>query len=334
MRNLTTELQDTARSSATPIVELLRHAKLVAARLDATEKAVWVDRELNGYDVTADIPDYRDIASELRFRQNGQPWTRIQLPADNQIRQFYARFKCPLPIVKVVECANMQGVPLFMLPEEELSAWSGVFGAAIAHVEIARWVSKTDMSCIIDRVRGLVFDWAVDLEAKRQGTSMPPIGEKARGSAIHVGTVNTLVSGDGALVSSASDSPGATMPFAATINSPHAVTIAGAGDVTQHLRQAIGKVAAAGLDVATQIQGLHDAIDAASGLTAEQRKESAEQLLCLAEAVATPEHRRTPRAVLKAVAANLRSTLSLSADVAQVVAILFPPVMAYLALAT
>lgn len=53
------EIQDAAVSNSSPITELLRRCKILAARLGSAEFGAWVDNELNGYNDRNALPEYR-----------------------------------------------------------------------------------------------------------------------------------------------------------------------------------------------------------------------------------------------------------------------------------
>lgn len=53
------KIQDAAVSSDSPITDLLRNCKVLAARLGSQELGQWADRELNGYPDKESLPAYR-----------------------------------------------------------------------------------------------------------------------------------------------------------------------------------------------------------------------------------------------------------------------------------
>jgi AbiTii len=59
--SLLREIQDAATSGATPLADVLRKCKILAARLQNKAFARWVDLELNGYPENEPLPSYRVI---------------------------------------------------------------------------------------------------------------------------------------------------------------------------------------------------------------------------------------------------------------------------------
>lgn len=58
------DIQDSAVSSTTPVTDLLRRCKLLAARLGSVEFGAWVDHELSGYPSKDTLPPYRILRVE------------------------------------------------------------------------------------------------------------------------------------------------------------------------------------------------------------------------------------------------------------------------------
>lgn len=57
--SLLRDIQDAAVAGNTSVTEVLRRCKVLAARLRSSEFERWVDQELNGYESSAELPDYR-----------------------------------------------------------------------------------------------------------------------------------------------------------------------------------------------------------------------------------------------------------------------------------
>lgn len=59
--SLLREIQSAAIDSDVPLTTLLRKCKVLAARLGNEELKSWIDSELNGYESTDDLPEYRVV---------------------------------------------------------------------------------------------------------------------------------------------------------------------------------------------------------------------------------------------------------------------------------
>ncbi len=62
--SLLRDIQETAVSADSDVATLLRKCKILAVRLGNTEFRKWVDQELNGYDDSTSLPEYRKLQVE------------------------------------------------------------------------------------------------------------------------------------------------------------------------------------------------------------------------------------------------------------------------------
>jgi AbiTii len=61
LTSLVLELQNDARCSSSPILDLLRNALVVATKLNLLDFQKWINQELDGYDRINEAPDYRFV---------------------------------------------------------------------------------------------------------------------------------------------------------------------------------------------------------------------------------------------------------------------------------
>jgi len=180
------EIQNAAVASETPITDLLRRCKILAARLGSKDFAEWVDRELNGYNTKEELPPYRigDVTSLGTFvGAFGRGAKNVPIPPSNipkEWRDFATKtymlqpisafeqllgnpdsgtFQSPWPtdIVKYVSDQIIDGMSL-------ISAWQ----------QIPRGLVVS----LIDSVRNRILSFALDLEKVA-----PQAGEGAVGAA-------------------------------------------------------------------------------------------------------------------------------------------------------
>jgi hypothetical protein len=59
--SLLRDIQDGAADGSVPLSDLLRKTKILSARLDSAQLANWVEKELNGYAASDDLPVYRRV---------------------------------------------------------------------------------------------------------------------------------------------------------------------------------------------------------------------------------------------------------------------------------
>jgi hypothetical protein len=164
MDSLVLELQQLARSAETGIGELLRHAKVVAVKLDLEDARVWIDQEINGYVAQDDVPPYRDIPSELQVRNPFHGWNAVAWGSSGNLQEHFATFKVGLAIAEV-EVAAKSKRPGFALTQPEMDALmqaSDDFGRLPA----MRSVSRASLVGILESVRAKVLDWSLALEKR------------------------------------------------------------------------------------------------------------------------------------------------------------------------
>jgi hypothetical protein len=65
MSSLIEELQRDALDSTISVSDLLRKSLVVAAKLNLEEFRAWVEHELNGYEDTQQVPDYRKVMGRI-----------------------------------------------------------------------------------------------------------------------------------------------------------------------------------------------------------------------------------------------------------------------------
>ena len=79
--SLVEQLQTDEIQRSTPVTDLLRKAKFVAAKLGDSELSAWADHELNGYfDIrTEDLPQYRQLRGEIKWLNPYKGWQSLGL---------------------------------------------------------------------------------------------------------------------------------------------------------------------------------------------------------------------------------------------------------------
>jgi len=162
--SLVLELQRLARTSETGIGELLRHAKVVAVKLDLEDAQLWIDQELNGYVPPAMVPPYRVIPSELQVRNPYHGWNAVDWGGVGNLQEHFATFEVRNTIAEVEVAATAQdpGFGLVQWEIEALKEASEGFGRFPAK----RSVSRASLVGIVEGLRAHVLDWALALEKR------------------------------------------------------------------------------------------------------------------------------------------------------------------------
>src|ERR1700722_15527100 len=75
--SLVEQLQAEALDSSVPVEDLLRKAKIVAAKLDLPDFLTWIEKELGGYSPGDAVPAYRVVSGEVRGWNPYHGWMPI-----------------------------------------------------------------------------------------------------------------------------------------------------------------------------------------------------------------------------------------------------------------
>lgn len=194
MDSLVEQLQADALNPAVPVSTLLRKVKLAAVKLKLPNVEKWVEHELNGY--PDKVPDYRDTIGHPKAFNPYNGWIDIHAPED--LMETLSQVIIAQPISGLEELLANADSNSFFLPYRagQIDALNRAFG--VSYARMAREVSRSQLASVLDRVRTLVLDWALELE--RQGIMGSGISfddrEKRiaqdRNVNIHVGSIGTF----------------------------------------------------------------------------------------------------------------------------------------------
>lgn len=200
MSSLVLELQRIASDGAQALPDVLRKAKLVAAKLKLAEAELWINYELNGYPVGIDVPKYRILHGEVRAYN---PYNGAHIPF---------RWSNPDQQVKMSTVHNRQSIgSLAAVLQSGKGDWVQVpfsdHALARIHANMdesdrewcvpTRWFAASQVESIFDAVRNQILDWTLTLEAQGilgEGMTFTE-AEKGRAAAmthIHIGSIGSV----------------------------------------------------------------------------------------------------------------------------------------------
>jgi AbiTii-like protein len=160
MSSLIEELQLLAVKRETRTSDLLRFAKLVAAKLHVSEASLWVDHELNGYPPGSTLPDYRTVSCRPK-QLTDRGWLPVHFADPEDIRKVSST---------QVNSAVRELEALLDRPDGHLGQ---PFPAGLVEAlrkngfrltEGMYEIGAPQIERILDSVRGRVLDWAIALE--------------------------------------------------------------------------------------------------------------------------------------------------------------------------
>jgi hypothetical protein len=193
MATIVEKLQQAALERKTPVNDLLRHVKFVAAKLGLEDVEHWVEQELNGYERAP--PDYRRVHGTPMALNPVRGWE----PIGGYIEPLsHANVGEPVSALEaLLALPKSRGTLEIRYPDrvrERLDRSNGVQGW-----NYCLRVSPSELERILDRVRTLVLDWALNLEKTGIMGSEDNFDraekEKAQstGTTINIGHIGSLV---------------------------------------------------------------------------------------------------------------------------------------------
>lgn len=205
MTGLVSELQELAIQPDLSVSDLLKMVKLAAVKLKLGPPLEWVERELTGYSDAADIPDYRIVRGSLFA---------------------HTLYQGKLPIAgDPATIASLSTIPLF----EPLGTLESLLNSSSGHELVTKLdqettnrinedngglnspiyvhISPSQLVTVVNRVRYMVLNWAVELEERGvmgEGISFSTTKKgitAAVGQTITIGTLhgalnNAAITGD------------------------------------------------------------------------------------------------------------------------------------------
>ncbi len=166
MGSLVLDLQQEVLKPDCDILNALRKAHLIAAKLKLTEFDSWIQRELNGYKHTQrnDIPEYRNVKGTLKAFNPYHGWIPAQC-LDDEYEQMICEQKMWQPIGELQELYNQSSGSSFIyqFPAGQMEALSSIFDTPIP-MQFALHISSHLLKSIIEKVKNCILEWTIKLE--------------------------------------------------------------------------------------------------------------------------------------------------------------------------
>lgn len=160
MLGLVNQLQADALDSSVSLTTLLRKVKVAAVKLGLTDTLEWVDAELDGY--TKKVPDYREVHGKLKWFNPMRGYLPVAFQ-DNRTANEYEMWPVPESVASLesnLASDNATFVLQMPAPVTNLLSQSVGFRVTSAILEVPRGA----LVSIIEHVRNLVLNWALELE--------------------------------------------------------------------------------------------------------------------------------------------------------------------------
>jgi hypothetical protein len=189
MAGLVLDLQTDAMNGAVRVSDLLRKAKTVSKKLRTPEIDEWIDRELKGYEKTADIPEYRRIHGHLRcYNPVQQRWMPLMVHGDPRIVEIYSSSPMPQMIGELESLVAGRESSTSLLRKFTPHQAQIIMDQMNDQFEPGLEISKSAVVAILDAVRTRVLDWALELESSGvlgEGMTFSPAEREAASQITH-----------------------------------------------------------------------------------------------------------------------------------------------------
>jgi AbiTii len=187
LTTLVEQLQADAIDRSVPINDLLRKAKITAAKLGRADLREWIESELSGYARRSEIPKYRISYPELKFFNPYRGWC----PIIGGITEY----RCAQAISEIGSLLESNETTFTVsLTAKEVEFYCEQIGFPC---DVKRHISRSSLAAIVDAVRNTVLDWALKLEeagVHGDGLSFSKKEtEKAQAVTINIGKIGNAV---------------------------------------------------------------------------------------------------------------------------------------------
>ena len=165
MSSLVLDLQQEVLKPDCDVLNSLRKAHLIAAKLKLSEFDKWVQAELNGYVPNSSaIPDYRKVHGSLKAFNPYRGWVPTQLN-DNELEQMICEQKLWQSLGELQELYNQSAETSFLIefPAEQMQLIASLFRAPIP-LKYSLHVSKHLLVTIVEKVKNCLLEWTIRLE--------------------------------------------------------------------------------------------------------------------------------------------------------------------------
>ncbi|MBO9166794.1 hypothetical protein [Rhizobium sp. L245/93] len=195
MTGLVEEIQAAAIDDAVPVSTLLRKVKLAAVKLQLPKVEAWVECELNGYG-DGEVPDYRRFTGVPKAYNPVRGW--IDIHADARIYSRINKASTGQSIATIEQLVADQDGRIVVPMDRELIDIINA-NSRVAFARMAVHLGRADVAAIIDHVRNLVLNWAIELERNGilgEGISFSQTEKEKAHQVINIGTFNGVMGND------------------------------------------------------------------------------------------------------------------------------------------
>lgn len=165
MSSLVIELQSEITSPGCDIVNILRKAHLIAAKLHLIEFDQWISYELNGYPNQKIIPSYRLVCGVLKALNPYRGWIPTMI-SNPELEKSICEKKVPNSISEIIDlCEQANTGLIFEFSGEQLEFFNKLFDAPLP-MQYSLYVPSSRVKDIVEKVKNTVLEWTIKLESE------------------------------------------------------------------------------------------------------------------------------------------------------------------------
>lgn len=164
MNGLVSELQKACLDSSVRTAQVLQKAYVVARKLEIKEFEAWVSKEINGYKDADEIPDYRFVTGQIKVWNPYRGWIPV-IADDPKAQRILNSRPASQPLGELEDTVVRAGsgnLTMTFTPEQERD----ILGPNSLFANPKLHLSAGVVQGIVDKVRHIVLEWCLDLEAQ------------------------------------------------------------------------------------------------------------------------------------------------------------------------
>ncbi|MGN0487863.1 MAG: ABC transporter substrate-binding protein [Ruminococcus sp.] len=162
MSSMVLDLQNEVTKQDCDIVNVLRKAHLISAKLGLTDFEKWITCELNGYKKGDVLPDYRTIKGTLKAYTPFNGWIPAVI-TDQKTEDALCIADVANSISEIIElCSNSKNKIFTEYTGKQLELINNLFDEPFTR--FALYLSPSAIKDIVEKVKTTVLEWTIKLE--------------------------------------------------------------------------------------------------------------------------------------------------------------------------
>jgi len=163
MDSLVLELQKEALDSSSSIADLLRKALVASTKLGLDEFTDWINKELKGYTLESDVPEYRMVSGQVVGYNPFHGWQPVLIP-DLSMAELLSRRSIDQSVAEIESVLKKSGeksqLTMPLSKKLELQLLKGIG----ENIPLTFHPISSEVYGVVEAVRNIILEWALKLE--------------------------------------------------------------------------------------------------------------------------------------------------------------------------